>query len=90
LPLIVCLVIDMTMKKSDCVTVRKKGVIVLPKKVREQLTISEGDLVRVSVDDRGKKVVLSKVDLWGKLMGCAKKSYDPDEAEVELDRGEAP
>ncbi|MBM5805652.1 MAG: AbrB/MazE/SpoVT family DNA-binding domain-containing protein [Candidatus Verstraetearchaeota archaeon] len=80
----------MTMVKSDCITVRKKGVIVLPKKVRERLAISEGDLVRVSVDDRGKKAVLSKVDLWGKLMGCARKSYDPDEAEVELDRGEAP
>lgn len=41
----------------------------------------------VSADDRAKSVQ-SKVDLWGKLMGCAKKSYDPDEAEVELDRGE--
>ncbi|MEN3016301.1 MAG: hypothetical protein ABC612_02645 [Candidatus Methanosuratincola petrocarbonis] len=41
----------------------------------------------VSADDRAKKSNPSKVDLWGKLMGCAK-SYDPDEAEVELDRGE--
>jgi len=44
-------------------------------------------LIMVSADDRAKSNP-SKVDLWGKLMGCAKKSYDPDEAEVELDRGE--
>ena len=60
----------------------------LPKKTRNRLRIEEGDQLSLSVE--GKRMIMSKVDLWGKLMGCAKKSYDPDEAEVELDRGEAP
>ena len=78
----------MIVKKSDYITVRRRGVIVLPKKTRDRLKIEEGDQLRVSVD--GRRMIMSKVDLWGKLMGCAKKSYDPDEAEVVLDRGEAP
>lgn len=60
----------------------------LPKKTRNRLRIEEGDQLSISVE--GKRMIMRKVDLWGKLMGCAKKSYDPDEAEVELDRGEAP
>ena len=76
------------MKKSDYVIVRKKGVIVLPKDVRKKLEIEEGDALRLSVVEG--KVVLSKVDFWGKLFGCAKELYDPDEAELELDRGEPP
>lgn len=76
------------MKKSEYIIVRQKGVIVLPKSVREKLKIEEGDALRVSVV-KG-KIILSRVDFWRKLFGCAKKLYDPDKAELELDRGETP
>ncbi|MEM0053703.1 MAG: AbrB/MazE/SpoVT family DNA-binding domain-containing protein [Nitrososphaeria archaeon] len=74
------------MKKSDFILVRKRGVIVLPKKVRDALKIEEGDILKVKVD--GANVILSKEDLWNRLFGCAKGLYNPDDAEIELDKGE--
>jgi AbrB family looped-hinge helix DNA binding protein len=74
------------MKKSEFVVVRKKGVIVLPKEVRDKLGVEEGDMLRVKLE--GERIVLIKEDFWNKLFGCAKGLYDPDEAELELDRGE--
>ncbi|MBC7092174.1 MAG: AbrB/MazE/SpoVT family DNA-binding domain-containing protein [Nitrososphaeria archaeon] len=74
------------MKKSDFILVRKRGVIILPKKIRDALKIGEGDILKIQVN--GSSIVLSKEDLWGKLFGCAKGIYNPDDAEIELDRGE--
>lgn len=74
------------MKKLDLMIVRK-GVIVLPKRVREELDLEEGDVLRVKVEEG--KIVLMKEDFWGKLLGCARGLYDLDEVELELDRGEA-
>jgi len=42
------------------VKVRKKGVIILPKKIREQAKVSEGDDLLVIVD-RG-KIILEKLE----------------------------
>lgn len=74
------------MMKSEFIIVRRKGVIVLPKGIREELRIGEGDVLRVEVD--GKRIVLTKQDFWDKLIGCARGLYDPEEAELELDEGE--
>ena len=74
------------MKKSDYILVRKRGVIVLPKRLREILKIEEGDTLKIKIE--GNNIILSKEDLWNKLFGCAKGLYDPNDAEMELDRGE--
>jgi len=74
------------MMKSDIVIVRRRGVIVIPKPIREALGIEEGDVLRVSVEGGG--IVLRKEGFWEKLFGSAKGLYSPDEAELELDEGE--
>ena len=51
------------------------------------MKIEEGTPFRPSLVEG--KVVLSKVDFWGELFGCAKELYDRDEAKLELDRGSA-
>lgn len=71
---------------SEIIIVRKKGVIVLPKHLREKLNVEEGDLLKVEV--KGEEIILKKEDFWGKLLGCAEGSYTPEEAELELDKGE--
>jgi len=72
--------------RSDLVIVRKRGVIVIPKTIREELGIEEGDMLRVSVKEG--KIILSKESFWEKLFNTAKGLYSPDEAELELDVGE--
>uniref|UniRef100_A0A7C3WJU7 AbrB/MazE/SpoVT family DNA-binding domain-containing protein n=1 Tax=Thermofilum pendens TaxID=2269 RepID=A0A7C3WJU7_THEPE len=74
------------MTKSDIVIVRRRGVIVIPKPIREALGIEEGDVLRVSVEEGG--IVLRKEGFWEKLFDSAKGLYSPDEAELELDEGE--
>jgi AbrB family looped-hinge helix DNA binding protein len=71
---------------SDIVIVRKRGVVVIPKSIREALGIGEGDVLRVSVEEG--KIILSKESFWEKLFDSAKGLYSPDEAELELDEGE--
>jgi len=68
------------------VVVRRKGVIVIPKAVREALGIEEGDLLKVSVEEG--RIVLRKEGFWEKLFGSARGLYNPDAAELELDEGE--
>jgi len=72
--------------RSDIVVVRKRGVVVIPKSIREALGIGEGDVLRVSVEEG--KIILSKESFWEKLFDSAKGLYSPDEAELELDEGE--
>jgi len=74
------------MRKSDMVVVRRKGVIVIPKAIRDALGIEEGDALRVSVEEG--KIVLRKEGFWEKLFDSAKGLYNPEEAELELDEGE--
>ena len=68
------------------VKVHRKGIIVLPKSVRDALGIGEGTLLRVEVRDR--EIVLKPLDLWERLWGCAKGLGSAEEAELELDREE--
>jgi AbrB family looped-hinge helix DNA binding protein len=72
--------------RSDIVVVRKRGVVVIPKSIREALGVEEGDVLRVSVEEG--KIILSKESFWEKLFDSAKGLYSPDEAELELDEGE--
>ena len=68
------------------VKVHRKGIIVLPKSVREEAGIEEGMLLEVSVD-KG-KIVLKPLDLWDRVWGCGKGRGSAEEAELELDREE--
>ncbi|MCC6005123.1 MAG: AbrB/MazE/SpoVT family DNA-binding domain-containing protein [Thermofilum sp.] len=60
--------------------------MVIPKTIREELGIEEGDILRVSVKEG--KIILSKESFWEKLFNTAKGLYSPEEAELELDVGE--
>jgi len=68
------------------VKVYKKGIIVLPKSIREKAGIEEGMLLEVVVDDG--KIVLKPLDLWDKVWGCGKDRGTAEDAERELDREE--
>jgi AbrB family looped-hinge helix DNA binding protein len=69
--------------KPEIVIVRKRGVIVISKNIREALGIEEGDILRVSLEED--KIILSKESFWEKLFNSAKGIYSPDDAELELD-----
>lgn len=69
---------------SLTVKIGRKGVIVLPKAVREHLGLEEGSLLSIEV--RGREVVLKPLDLWDRVWGCCRGSAE--EAEQELDREE--
>ena len=68
------------------VKVYKKGIIVLPKSIREEAGIEEGMLLQVSVDNG--KIVLKPIDLWDRVWGCSKGKGSAEEAELELDEEE--
>ena len=69
------------------VRVGKRGVIVIPKGIRERLGISEGTVLELSVE--GDKLVLRARDLWGELRERSQRlEVDLDEAERELDEAE--
>ncbi|MGC9182244.1 AbrB/MazE/SpoVT family DNA-binding domain-containing protein [Thermogladius sp.] len=65
----------------DVVRVHKKGIIVLPKSVREVLGIEEGTLLLLEVE--GDRIVLKPLDLWERVWKCCPGSAE--EAERELD-----
>ena len=66
------------------IKVYKKGIIALPRNVRERLKIEEGTLLEVYVE--GGKLVLKPLDLWDRVWKCCMGSAE--EAERELDREE--
>jgi AbrB family looped-hinge helix DNA binding protein len=66
------------------VRVNKKGVIVIPKALREEIGLNEGDLVKMRVE--GGKIVIERIDLWDRVWKCCKGSAE--EAEKELDQEE--
>ncbi len=68
------------------VKVYRKGIIVLPKSVREKAGIEEGMLLKVHVEDG--RIVLKPLDLWERVWGCGKGMGSAEEAELELDREE--
>ena len=65
------------------VRVYRRGIIVLPKSVREKAEVEEGMLLRVSVEEG--KIILKPLDLWGRVWGCGKGRGPAEEAELELD-----
>ncbi len=67
------------------VRVGRKGVVVLPKAVREELNIAEGSLLELEVKDH--EIILRPLDLWERVWGCCRGSAE--EAEKELDEEEA-
>ncbi|PLJ77492.1 AbrB/MazE/SpoVT family DNA-binding domain-containing protein [Infirmifilum sp. NZ] len=66
--------------------VYRKGIIVLPKDIRERAGVEEGMLLEVSVEEG--KIVLKPIDLWDKVWGCGKGRGSAEEAERELDAEE--
>ncbi len=69
------------------VRVGKRGVIVIPKEVREKLGIVEGMVLELSLE--GDRIVLKTRDLWSELRERGRKlKVSVDEAEKELDRDE--
>ena len=69
------------------VRVGKRSVIVIPKRIREKLGISEGTVLELSVE--GDKLVLRARDLWGELRERSRRlKIELDEAERELDEAE--
>lgn len=68
----------------DVIKVHRKGVIVLPKSVREALGIEEGSLLMLEVE--GDKIVIKPLDLWERVWKCC--SGSAEEAEEELDSEE--
>jgi AbrB family looped-hinge helix DNA binding protein len=69
---------------KEVVKVHKKGVVVIPKSIRDTLGIVEGTLLEVRIENN--KIVLEPLDLWDKVWKCC--SGSAEEAEKELDREE--
>ncbi|MCE4617982.1 MAG: AbrB/MazE/SpoVT family DNA-binding domain-containing protein [Desulfurococcales archaeon] len=69
------------------IRVGKRGVIVIPKEVRERLGIEEGMVLELSVEEG--KIVLRTRDLWSELRERGRKlKVNIEEAERELDEDE--
>jgi len=68
------------------VRVYKKGIIVLPKSIRDKVGVEEGMLLKVFIEDD--RIVLKPLDLWNRVWGCGKGTGSAEEAELELDREE--
>ncbi len=65
------------------VRVGKRGVIVIPKSIREKLGIEEGMFLELEVEDD--KIILKVRDLWSELRERGKKlRVDLEEAEREV------
>jgi len=70
---------------SKITRVGKKGVVVIPKEIREELGLHEGTILEVRSE--GNKVVLVKKDIWEEIMRRGVK-VRAEEAERELDEVE--
>ncbi len=69
------------------VRVYRKGIVALPKAVRESAGIREGMLLLVEV--REGKIVMSPLNLWERVWGSGAGLGTAEEAERELDEEEA-
>ncbi|BAB64965.1 putative antitoxin [Sulfurisphaera tokodaii str. 7] len=66
--------------------VNKKGIIVIPKGIRDEIGLKEGDAVKITVE--GNKIVIEKIDLWDKVWNCCKGSAEEAEKELDEEEGE--
>jgi len=65
----------------------RRGVIVIPKDVREELGLEEGDVLELRVE--GDTIILRRRDLWDELRRRGRRlKVDLEEAERELDEAE--
>ena len=69
------------------VRVYKKGIIALPKEVRERAGIKEGTMLVVEVEEG--RIVLRPLDLWERVWGSGRGLGSAREVERELDEEEA-
>ena len=66
------------------IRIGKRGVIVIPKDIREKMGLEEGSILDLQVE--GDKIVLKAKDLWSELRRRGRKlKVDVEEAERELD-----
>ena len=70
--------------QREVVKVHKKGIVVIPKGIRDALGIRDGTLLEVRVE-KG-RIVLEPLDLWDRAWRCCTGSAE--EAEEELDKEE--
>lgn len=63
--------------------VHRKGIIVLPKNIRDALNIVEGTLLELKVE--GGVIILKSIDLWDRVWGGCKGLGDVESLERELD-----
>ena len=70
--------------QKEIIKVHKRGIIVIPKRIREMFSIDEGTLLELRVENG--KILLEPLDLWGRVWKCCQGSAE--EAEKELDREE--
>jgi|GEM_PF-1523651 AbrB family looped-hinge helix DNA binding protein len=71
----------MTMAKV--LKVREKGVVILPKELREKAGIKEGSMVLATVVDEGILLSAKERDAVGKLLGLARLSPAVQQSSVE-------
>jgi len=75
------------MEKLVKIRVGKRGVIVIPKEIREKMGLEEGTILDLRVE--GNKIILQVRDLWSELRRRGRKlKFDVDEAEREIDEAE--
>jgi AbrB family looped-hinge helix DNA binding protein len=63
--------------------VREKGVVILPKELREKAGIKEGSMVLATVVDEGILLSAKERDAVGKLLGLARLSPAVQQSSVE-------
>ena len=66
------------------IRVGKRGTIVIPKKVRENLGIKDGDLLTLHIE--GNRIILETMDIWNELRKRGRSiKISAEELERELD-----
>jgi len=71
------------MKRLKKARIGSRGTIVIPKEIRDECNLREGDILRIFT--REGKIILVKDDVWENIHGCAKGLITADEVEKELD-----
>jgi AbrB family looped-hinge helix DNA binding protein len=70
--------------QREVVKVRRKGILVIPKGIRDALGIRDGTLLEVRVEEG--RIILEPLDPWDKVWRCCTGSTE--EAEEELNKEE--
>ncbi len=73
----------MTASEEMKVKVGARGTIVIPKRLREEMRVNEGDIL--DLEARKEVILLRKDTLWERFKGSAKGRITAEQAEKELD-----